>query len=1155
MAYEGIFDVPMANRTLATGIQADDDVDNDAQEVVTDLEQFCDEMDQELATTHMDGGLSALDVATQATDATNKCIFPKISLEGNEWLATLLASTPRATLQEVMAAFPDPGMETMKSFWSAELGAGEGHCGGGIVLLAARAFQQVKESQLDRHRFPSFEEALWQFFNLVQYQSMNDKQRIRQSRINTMLVGNLPADSLFLKRTFIPLPEQLGRYYGATGQHSMFNNLPCPKAVDIDGVAYVSPKLIVAFCLANGIPIDDVHVAENTNIEAFSATQTVNHACQSRKSVQWINTIKTGYYGRAPNSKGGAPRSPVVICVGVSDWTDGFGPGKVKNNRTAVDCKSFTVSPPKHLVNGTANTFPVAMGLKNAKGWRQVERLFRQDIESLTGATEPAMFYHGRSQKILPCFFKRMVVMSDKAERNGLTGTIGCGSDTHRCFSVSGIVSTPSCRLDGLTNFLKRQQQNKHRAAYGWSETFISSEGGTNGAVFPSCRNCRRANLEQLGMRFGKAKKRKGSDGATKACTTCCDWELLPQNKMKASLLDFPAPSDYPSTITEGCPVDPPAGRDKFGDEIELPVIQLSWDVMKKGCRFAFYQASRPRKGWTKASTLSYLRFCGISKTLAEELYSAAKECCKEGTQENISFTDPTGVGKFQFPAPWLSTEISLRDYIEAVMHQLFLGIAESNFELMQLWLKELPASSKLGLSPFKNVLQTLIKDLRPFMLSWLEAYPLTGKKGNLGTGSWVGENHICFVRISQPVFGWCCRNAEENSKHGVDDMSRMVISFHALVARCLTHGGINDAFIQETERLMKEFLSSVREFDVRVRHKVLNSKSGKKKGTEAWWLKPNYMSLSNLLAMMFILGPLVEYWDGGGKGERFIQVVKPHIKRGVRDDLDSFFVNLMDKIYRGLQLDLLEILYGVAPGGKLNDFDLMDILRGMVEVVQEEDTTTQDDDESDDEEDDVCANDVDDDACFSTSETQGMAKKRTIYVYRKKEHLVEAFSKKKPIAGYVEVTQRDGGEPIFEFQAVYRKPVKQFARQKIAFDDPTGVSFHGMWWAPIRMDPENVRCTDSFTNIQADAKLAAVAIPLWYMIGKEHPNSYKYCVITNWWKYRMSDGWYRLPGLDENLYDAEYSPTNKDYNDNANSDDTPAVATRIVNGIQVGEI
>ena len=51
-------------------------------------------------------------------------------------------------------------------------------------------------------------------------------------------------------------------------------------------------------------------------------------------------------------------------------------------------------------------------------------------------------------------------------------------------------------------------------------------------------------------------------------------------------------------------------------------------------------------------------------------------------------------------------------------------------------------------------------------------------------------------------------------------------------------------------------------------------------KGAEAWWMKSNYLSLSNVIPMMLLLGPLILWWDRGGKGERFIQLVKPHIKQ-----------------------------------------------------------------------------------------------------------------------------------------------------------------------------------------------------------------------------------------------------------------------------------
>ena len=55
--------------------------------------------------------------------------------------------------------------------------------------------------------------------------------------------------------------------------------------------------------------------------------------------------------------------------------------------------------------------------------------------------------------------------------------------------------------------------------------------------------------------------------------------------------------------------------------------------------------------------------------------------------------------------------------------------------------------------------------------------------------------------------------------------------------------------------------------------------------------------------------------------------------------------------------------------------------------------------------------------------------------------------------------------------------------------------------------------------KIKQVAKMAAVAIPLHYVTGRQHEHSLKYCVITNWWRERMQNGLYELPSLDFDLY------------------------------------
>ena len=80
------------------------------------------------------------------------------------------------------------------------------------------------------------------------------------------------------------------------------------------------------------------------------------------------------------------------------------------------------------------------------------------------------------------------------------------------------------------------------------------------------------------------------------------------------------------------------------------------------------------------------------------------------------------------------------------------------------------------------------------------------------------------------------------------------------------------------------------------------------------------------------------------------------------------------------------------------------------------------------------------------------------------------------------------------------------------------------MWCSEMRVDSkeESYPSTVSFKDIQVAAGHSSVAIPLWYVVGKEHADANKYYVITNWWKERMSTGRYELPTLDSSLYNTE---------------------------------
>ena len=86
-------------------------------------------------------------------------------------------------------------------------------------------------------------------------------------------------------------------------------------------------------------------------------------------------------------------------------------------------------------------------------------------------------------------------------------------------------------------------------------------------------------------------------------------------------------------------------------------------------------------------------------------------------------------------------------------------------------------------------------------------------------------------------------------------------------------------------------------------------------------------------------------------------------------------------------------------------------------------------------------------------------------------------------------------------------------------FDNAEGAICCGSWYAPLKVEDLASKAPSTEAKIKQVAKMAAVAIPLHYVTGRQHEHSLKYCVITNWWRKRMQNGVYELPSLDFDLY------------------------------------
>lgn len=1155
-------------------------------------------------TTHdVDGNQSAVEQSATLQDATSNLEAESESnLEGEwnekahndykersrplspkmEWLAQLLDNTPKATAAEVSQSLSCS--RNMQRFWRAEHAAP----GGGLMYLIGRAFH--RDCHLTADLLPDYSEARWHMQCFMQYIGMTDKQRQWHAEITMQITSSSVGNSL-IKKTCIPNQQQLKRFYKADSQHSIWNALPIPQIHNVQGIAYVCPLDIVRFAFANGLDFDNIPVTPTTPDVDTKAKQ--HHVGDSNQIKDWIKAIRNA---RAPDGS-------YHLCVcWLSDFRDACGTNRNKNNRKSVMTWTLSVSPSKDSINSCNNTFPMAIGQKKNQGWLEVEQRVRRDTAELADPTKPHHFYHSKLRKMVPVFLARIASCYDKPERADITGTIGYQSNNHRSFGRLIQLHTPIVSAKRVTQFLS--QKEPHSALqWGWSDNMLAptkTDQNVNGAVMPSCFKCRAKGLHAL---FGSLPQKNGGFRRAKGevacghCDSCANWAI---DESTFDKLKFPAPAHYPKVHDPSCPVEPPAGRcttpaslvsvkcPMKGEETSyLAPVEIHFDNLVKATKYAFFHLITPDSTcrWKKQDFSAYMKANGLPDKIIEEAYKVATGVVKDRRQSLVDFTDPEGIDQLRFPAAWIDSNQKMGHYIETVMHQLFLGIAKSNFELCSNWNKQ-----KKRDTAFKRNAQELILELKKFGLNWLSLYQFTADPNKAGsshtTGAWVGENWIGWTRLTKVLYlftGTVKKPSDNLTGHG--DIFRLVVSFTAIAARALTHAGVDDDDIREFDLLIKEFLSCVKELDVQSRnsngtgqkaHQGTNNDAqanrtnkanvsskraakpnapskraakrkrgdidqkgtkkksrGKKKttaptadvdapcgpgdeqqGNEAFWLKSNYMSLCNLVGMLRRLGPLINFWDGGGKGEKFLQNVKPLITRGVHE-YESFFVIIMEKLYKHRLFDVFQEMYSLfSPCEELADIRPRFYIGPDGEIIsncaEESDFLEADDDEADD--DNNCVD-------YSEVEDRNMNKAKAFYTYRNEEQLDQALAENRPISGILVRDSHSGITNKLDFYAVHRQKMG-FGWSKIVFDDDAGESRCGLWYAPLSKEVAINAAPETFKMIQELAKMSTVAIPMSYGIGCENkPESSKYCVITNWWKERQHSGRYKIPGLDASLY------------------------------------
>ena len=1121
-------------------------------------------------------------------------IAPDLALFGDtnpaqkdDWIAKLHHNKPKATADDISKALGSDS--NMAFFFSAENGSPDGKVGGGLRTWIARAFKGTQA--LMTEDLPDYREAVFQTRLMIQYTSMNEVQRKRQMdildglRISQSSQDPTVSTSGLLKSTcLLSSKSDLRRVFDDGNQHSLWNTLPIPLIKNIGDIAYVSPLHALKFAFAFGFQMDPISVRKES--QEADLMQAQNKPTYHVSDCQEVQRMKRGVMEVFKTSD---TEFGVVVIVPCSDWRDGHGISHVKNNRSSVTTWSFTISPPKEDVNSTHNTLPIAIGAKKSEFWAETEHQFVKDLKELGDAESPIQLYHGPARKMVWVHVKRLAGMYDKVERADVTHTLAHGGLMHRRFGHLIKFETPPTNAEEVKTYL--QNPNRNKCWWGWSlqEKFFQlprSSTEPNGMKLPACATCRACGLYKiLGSEMPGVDDTLGSE-FTK-CAHCADWTI---NGDTAGKLRFAAHDDYPKRCSEepGAP-PPPNGRHvplptaKSSDlQHDITVMEfqpLKFAQTKMACRFAFFNITRnaSKERWTKAQLGAYLKASGVNGQDVDKLWDLAVEVRREGKQDDdVYYADPKGIGSFRFPAAWMIDDFEPTAYIELVMHILFLGVAKSNFLLISILLKK----EKLD-TQFKKNAQDLLTYLQRFGLGWLVTFPFS--KTGLTPGAWVSENWLAWTRLSKIVYYYYEEKMEDGS---TDDVLRVVASFLAVVARVMSHSGTTQAGVEELDLLIKEFLSCVRELDIFARYDKMSPQHEKKKkedqrakaaatnankkndkgnnpskakrkkagedtekedgGTKAWYTMSNYISLLNLTGAIMALGPMVNWWDGGGKGERFIQLIKPLLKRGIRDK-NTFMVRVLERFYKLLVLGLFDKMYQVfdnkeSPLPKENNGPAQYYLTsdGRMRPVSEKFEVASDtEDDEDDQEDDNMRATLEtalegELLEYSPVEDMNMSKSKTIYIYRNVEEADLAIQEGEPISGIV--AHEDPGDESSPMQLYVAFRVKKgtnahtsvrFGWFKVAFDDRQGENRGGVWYAPIRRALATAKPPLSEEELGEVSKMAAVAVPLRYGLGSmENPSSRKYCVLTNWWKERTKDGKYQIPSLEPTMYKGNNNET-----------------------------
>lgn len=662
--------------------------------------------------------------------------------------------------------------------------------------------------------------------------------------------------------TSIPRSLQDIRSFYLEGKWAIIPNLPRPSVKNIGEHAYASLTDCVVDLLGHGISIG--------LIEGDSSSDNV---CTLSESLRAKTIAKNCQKKSLTNN---------TLCLYVVEWSDAFEPSSsIKSNRGSVWLKTITISPPHNKLHCMTNTYPIAIGPHDVDH-EEVEQLFAQEILQFRCGKE-IVIYHGELKKNVKVYLELLCSLQDQPERR-------------------------SCNYVAMGN-------SRYTAKWGVSFDFSKVY-----KHIPACKNCwfHLSKLQHI-----------------RRCIHCTCWDIVSDH---SGLLKYQPPNDYPS-----------GEIDASGT---LGPIFISYSSLKAAVKKAHDKyvsgdwSINNMKAFLKVNGLNenaLVSICARSRNV-RDFNESSKSYVEQGVEEkyhDLKFEkekNPDLFDIWKFPAVW-ERGTELNQHVDTIMHLVFLGVVKTTILMIHQYIVDCERVQQ-----FVCYANNLFDSISRFKLCWCKTLPY--KKGSLG--GWVSENFIAACRLinwfysgldivikeevfilapeGKPQYKWTKKEnmawlkirglptkglASELSERVSEYMNYpggppdivpprgiyvpyifdVLSSLKAMVSRIMATN-VTQESITDVEMHIKNFLQCFHRFD-----RIMQQNDAETK--PKWLTSYNFLSLTNVPHILEQYGPVRNLWEGGGLGEKIIQLIKP-TWFGFRK---NWQVNMMDKLLKSMAL------------------------------------------------------------------------------------------------------------------------------------------------------------------------------------------------------------------------------------------------------------